>query len=295
MVWTTAPVEASISVTVLSPSFATQTWVPSDETAWGKLPTPTVPTTAPVEASSSVTEPPPSFATQTWVPSDEMPSGPLPTAMVWATVPVEASSSVTELPPLFATQTWVPSEETAEGPTPTGIVWTTCVPKMIVPARSSVLMPFLAWHKVARFEGASRPTSALPENDPVALVPLTVVAVKVAFPAYVVPSTKPLTLPFHTTLSDADAPVVELVTQLRGLLANEPVTFPTVMVTSLLLGVQPDNVPFTVDGLVPPPESVTAGENDTLADREQLTESPKPGAAPVYLGSGLAAAGWASG
>jgi hypothetical protein len=103
-----------------------------------------------------------------------------------------------------------------------------------------------------------------------------------------------LTLPFHTTPSDADAPVVELVTQLRGLLANEPVTFPSVMVTALLLGVQPDNVPFAVDGLVPPPESVSAGENDTLADREQLTES---GAAPAYLGAlaDLAAAGWASG
>jgi hypothetical protein len=123
------------------------------------------------------------------------------------------------------------------------------------------------------------------------LFPVTVLGVKEAFPAYVVPSRKPLTLPFHATLSDAAAPVVVLVTQLRGLLANEPVTFPAVMVTSLLLDVQPDNQPFTVEGLVPPPASVSAGENGTLADREQLTE---PGAAPAYLGT-LAAAGWAIG
>jgi hypothetical protein len=123
------------------------------------------------------------------------------------------------------------------------------------------------------------------------LSPVTVLAVKEAFPAYVVPSRKPLRLPFHATLSDADAPVVVFVTQLRGLLANEPVTFPVVMVTSLLLDVQPDNQPFTVEGLVPPPASVSAGENDTLADREQLTE---PGANPAYLGT-LAAAGWAIG
>ena len=123
------------------------------------------------------------------------------------------------------------------------------------------------------------------------LVPVTVLGVKEAFPAYVVPSRKPLTLPFHATLSDAHAPVGALVTQLRGLLANEPVTFPAVMVTSLLLDVQLDNVPFTVDGPVSPPESVSAGENETLADREQLTE---PGAGPAYLGT-LAAADWAIG
>ena len=82
MVWTTAPVEASSSVTVLSPAFATQTWVPSEEMPAGPPPTPMVWTTAPVEASSSVTVPPPSFETQTWVPSEETPTGPLPTPMV---------------------------------------------------------------------------------------------------------------------------------------------------------------------------------------------------------------------
>ena len=51
--------------------FATQTCVPSDETPRGSLPTPMVSTTAPVEALISVTVVSPRFATQTWVPSDE--------------------------------------------------------------------------------------------------------------------------------------------------------------------------------------------------------------------------------
>ncbi len=52
------------SVTVLSPLFATQAWVPSEETPSGPLPTPSTPgmppsappTGAPVEASSSPAE-----------------------------------------------------------------------------------------------------------------------------------------------------------------------------------------------------------------------------------------------
>ena len=59
MVLTTAPVAASSSVTVPSEEFATQTWVPSEETPKGGLPTVMVLTTAPVAASSSVTVPPP--------------------------------------------------------------------------------------------------------------------------------------------------------------------------------------------------------------------------------------------
>lgn len=108
----------------------------------------------------SVTMLSPSFANQTWVPSEETPSGSLPTAKPPPTAPVEALISVSELPTSFATQTWVPSDETASGATPTGIVWTTCVPMVIVPARVSFLMPFLASHNVARFEGASWPIAA---------------------------------------------------------------------------------------------------------------------------------------
>ena len=62
------------------------------------------------------------FATQTWVPSEETPMGVLPTPMVWTTAPVAASSSVTVLSKTFVTQTWAPFEETASGPRPTPMV-----------------------------------------------------------------------------------------------------------------------------------------------------------------------------
>ena len=88
----------SISLTVVPPLFATQTWVPSDEIPHGWTPTAKGAwTTEPVEASSSVTVLLSVFATQTWVPSEETPSGLQPTPMVWTTAPVEASSSVTML------------------------------------------------------------------------------------------------------------------------------------------------------------------------------------------------------
>ena len=51
MVWTTAPVAASSSLTVLSMPFDTQTWVPSEETLWGALPTPMVWTTVVADAT----------------------------------------------------------------------------------------------------------------------------------------------------------------------------------------------------------------------------------------------------
>ena len=55
IVLTTVPVDASISLTVPSSLFATQTWVPSDDTPWGLLPTGIVLTTVPVDASISLT------------------------------------------------------------------------------------------------------------------------------------------------------------------------------------------------------------------------------------------------
>src|SRR5664280_2359215 len=104
----------------------------------------------------------------------------------------------------------------------------------------------------------------------------------------------PLTLPFHATLSEADAPVVDIVTQLRGLAVNDPVTVPFVMLTAEFVDEQPDNLPVTAEGPVPPPVLVSDGEKETLADSAQLT---KPGAAPENLGdlTTLAEAGWASG
>jgi hypothetical protein len=83
-------------------------------------------------------------------------------------------------------------------------------------------------------------------------------------------------------LSVADTPVENSVVQLRGLLANDPFILPFAMVTAPLLVVQFDSVPFTFDGLVPPPDVLSGGENDTLADTEQLTP---PGTAPMNLGA----------
>ena len=117
MVWTTAPVEAFSSVTVLSLSFATQTWVPSEETPKGMSPrrwSGRPPGRGVQLAHRAVVE----FATQTWVPSDETPKVAVPTAMVWTTAPVEAFSSVTVPRLRFVTQTWVPSEETPSGVAP---------------------------------------------------------------------------------------------------------------------------------------------------------------------------------
>jgi hypothetical protein len=90
-----------------------------------------------------------------------------------------------------------------------------------------------------------------------------------------------LRLPFHVIVNVADAPVADFVTQLRGLVANDPFILPFSIVTVLSVVLQPDRLPFTVDSLVPPPEFVSAGENDTLADTEQVTE---PGAVPENLG-----------
>ena len=50
--------------------------------------------TVPLDASISLTVPPP-FATQTWVPSEDTPKGKLPTGIVRMTVPLDASISLT--------------------------------------------------------------------------------------------------------------------------------------------------------------------------------------------------------
>ncbi len=71
-------------------------------------------TTDPPEALSSVTESPP-LATQTWVPSEDTASAPLETLMFWTTDPSEASTSVTVPLSGLAHQTWVPSDEMPSG------------------------------------------------------------------------------------------------------------------------------------------------------------------------------------
>lgn len=83
--------------------------------------------------------------------------------------------------------------------------------------------------------------------------------------------------PVQVTDSDEEAPVADSVAQFRGLDAKDPLTVPPVMLTAGLVVVQPDSVPVTAEGLVPPPVRVSAGENDTVAETAQVTP---PGAAP---------------
>ena len=75
IVWTTAPVAASSSVTVSRAVVRHPDVGAVGGDAFGAAAHGDVWTTAPVEASSSLTVPPPSFATQTWVPSEETPEG----------------------------------------------------------------------------------------------------------------------------------------------------------------------------------------------------------------------------
>jgi hypothetical protein len=67
IVLTTVPVDAAISLTVSLPSFATQTWVPSDDTPWGLEPTGIVLTMAdaPAETAPTTRHTPASTATAT--------------------------------------------------------------------------------------------------------------------------------------------------------------------------------------------------------------------------------------
>ena len=82
--------------------------------------------------------------------------------------------------------------------------------------------------------------------------------------------------PVQVTDSDEETPAADSVAQFRGLDAKDPLTVPPVMLTPGLVVVQPDSVPVTSEGLVPPPVRVSAGENDTVAEKAQVTP---PGAA----------------
>jgi len=115
-----------------------------------------------------------------------------------------------------------------------------------------------------------------------------VLSVKRALPAYSVAPIVPLTAPLHEIVSVADAPVADNVAQLIGLLANDPLTLPPVIVTAALPVMQCDNSPFTVEGLLPPPDVVIGGENLTVADNTQLSD---PGGAPTNLGGTFADVG----
>ena len=77
--------------------------------------------------------------------------------------------------------------------------------------------------------------------------------------------------PVQATESDEDTPVADSVAQFSGLDAKDPLSVPPVMLTDGLVVVQPESVPVTSEGFVPPPLRVSAGENDTVTDRAQVT------------------------
>jgi len=91
-------------------------------------------------------------------------------------------------------------------------------------------------------------------------------------------------------LSLADAETLDNVEQLNGLVANDPVMAPVVILTALEPARQRDSFPATTDGLVPPPDTLRRGEKLTVADKAHVTD---PGAEPVNL-DGRALAGDAS-
>lgn len=102
--WSKRPFAAPISVTQLATAFATQTWDASAATAAG-LSKPTVLHTG----TPAVSQP----ATQTWVPFDTIAAGRMRgvSVIAWTETPVEALGSVTELPLIFATQMWARSAQ----------------------------------------------------------------------------------------------------------------------------------------------------------------------------------------
>ena len=115
------------------------------------------------------------------------------------------------------------------------------------------------------------PISAKPAKDPVAMPPFTEVETK---RANALPSR-----PFHVTLSEADAPVASSAPARHstGLLAKEPPAVPVVMWTAGSLALHCESRARTAEGPVPPPEAESGGENETLAENEQLID---PGASP---------------
>ena len=89
------------------------------------------------------------------------------------------------------------------------------------------------------------------------------------------PATEPLA---HVMTPVTAAPVAERVTQEKGLLAKYPESFPEETIVfreAYPWVVQPDSTVLSLEGLVPPPNLVSGGENVIVAENEQLTE-PSP-------------------
>jgi len=145
------------------------------------------------------------------------------------------------------------------------------------------LSPFFAPQRLERSDGGLIVTFAPPGNEPVSVPPLTFVAVNWAFPLYDVPLTAPSRVPFHDTERSAVVVVAALVTQLSGLVENDPVTFPLVIDTLPSLGLHPERVALTTEASLPPPMLVSGGEKDTFANMVHVSD---PGASPANFASG---------
>src|ERR1700688_1382850 len=180
-------------------------------------------------------------------------------------------------------------------------------PTVTVPLTTSLLMPLGLWHmeasavRVRVVKTLALDAAEAAANDPLAEeFPLPGIE-KPSCPLLSVTSWErelttveglkaaraPLTVPLHDTDNVAVAPVLDSVTQLKGLEGNVPVTLPVWIRTARFDVAHRRSVPFRIEGLVPPPDAEIAGENAIVADNRQVTA---PEAGPVNL-NGLAAAG----
>jgi hypothetical protein len=141
--------------------------------------------------------------------------------------------------------------------------------RAIVPV--SVNLVSLRVHKVLGPPESENASSAGPAKDPVASPALTELETNLA---EALPRR-----PLHRTSRVAGAPVVFSCPpgQLTGLLEKDPTAVPVVIWTEGSLAVHPDNRALILEGPVPPPEDVSGGERESLAENEQLIE---PGAGP---------------
>jgi hypothetical protein len=132
------------------------------------------------------------------------------------------------------------------------------VPEVISPVMVRSLRPdVLVQALIEAAEGVDTVTRAGPANEPVDRLVLTVVLVKVA--------AAPFIFPVHARLRVAPAPV-NFRRQVRGLCWNDPVTVPPVMVVPWVVEVHLDNLPWTDEALVPPPEVFSEGRNVTVTE-----------------------------
>ena len=133
------------------------------------------------------------------------------------------------------------------------------------------LSPRLSVHEALEPRENENASSARPAKDPLASPPLTELEANLA--------TALPRRPAHETWKVAGAPVVSSspAGHLTGLLEKDPSAVPLVIWTEGSLAVHPDNRAFMLERPLPPPEDVSGGESEILAENEQLIE---PGADP---------------